>query len=366
MANVIISPNMNLPIPVVSIDPGPDWANNVNACLNAIDSHNHAPGYGVQIQPNGLDISSDLPFNGNSATQLGSSVYATLSATLTTLYSVYVVGSNLYYTNGAGTAVQITNGSSVNAGAGSITGLPSGTASASFAAGTFTFQQSTSTPATLNVGTVVIGQEVSSGFNVTLAASGSQGANYNLTLPTALPGSTSIVQLDNSGNISASNALSGTYGGNPTFSGNMTVNGNFTNLGTAFLNILDLNSATVEATNCAFTVTGASFSGVPNFVSGAEFAGGGTAATQSFKTALYSGSIVGNTNTAITKPGTVYGVSGFFINSGAGSNGVIGTTLLGASGPTSGTYFTANSGSTILVSNKDSTTATYTVIIFYQ
>ena len=57
--------DMNLPIPVVGVDPGPDWALNINSCLTIIDSHDHSCGKGVQITPNGLNINSTLTVNGN-------------------------------------------------------------------------------------------------------------------------------------------------------------------------------------------------------------------------------------------------------------------------------------------------------------
>lgn len=49
MANTTTSPNMGMPVPVVGTDPGPDWANNINACLSIIDSHNHSTGQGAPV-----------------------------------------------------------------------------------------------------------------------------------------------------------------------------------------------------------------------------------------------------------------------------------------------------------------------------
>jgi hypothetical protein len=72
MADVIISPNMMMPVPIPGVDPGPDWANNVNACLSIIDGHNHALGTGVQVTPAGLNINTDLPILGNNLTQVRS------------------------------------------------------------------------------------------------------------------------------------------------------------------------------------------------------------------------------------------------------------------------------------------------------
>ena len=204
MADTVISPNMNLPVAVVGVDPGPDWANNINACMSAIDSHNHTPGQGVQITPAGLNINTDLPLNGNNINTARSVKFTAQGSPLALagdLGCVYVSGQDLYYNDEAGNQVRITSGGNVNAGAGSITGLPSGTASASFAAGTFTWQSATSTPATMNSGPLVIGAAVASSNTVTLGPSNSLAASYNLVFPAALPVSTSVVTVDSSGNM---------------------------------------------------------------------------------------------------------------------------------------------------------------------
>ena len=196
---------MGLPIPTVSGDPGPDWAQNVDACLTVIDGHNHSPGSGVQINPSGLNINSDLTFNSNNATALRSVRFTPQSAPLALpadLGTIYESGVDLYYNDGSGNQVRITQSGSVTGSAGTITGLPSGTASASYSGGTFTFQKATSTPAHMSFGGIVIGQEISGGFGVTVQTSASEASNYSLTLPTALPAATSYLQSDNAGNLS--------------------------------------------------------------------------------------------------------------------------------------------------------------------
>ena len=220
MANTTISPNMSLPVPVVGVDPGPDWATNIDACLSIIDSHNHTTGQGVPITPQAININVDLPFNANNATTLRSVRFSPQSGTISgasDLGCLYENGVDLYYIDGAGNQVRITQGGSVTGASGTITGLPSGTASASFAGSTFTFQSATNTPAAMNFGPVTLGQAVASGKNVTISASGSQAANYNLTLPIALPASSAFVTCDSSGNLGTtltSTITNGTY--NPT------------------------------------------------------------------------------------------------------------------------------------------------------
>ncbi len=65
MADNVISPNMTLPVPVVGTSLGSQYAYDVNNCMGLIDSHDHSFGKGVQITPNGLNISTDLPINNN-------------------------------------------------------------------------------------------------------------------------------------------------------------------------------------------------------------------------------------------------------------------------------------------------------------
>lgn len=214
MANTVISPNMNLPVPVVGTDPGPDWANNINACLSAIDSHNHTNGQGVPIGPQGLNINADLPMNNNNLTLARSLRFQSQSTALVgpaDLGELYELEVDLWYVDGAGNQVRITQGGSVTGATGTITGLPSGTASASFAGSTFTFQSATNTPATLSAGPLIIGQPISGGFAVTMTPSVSQAANYSLTLPIALPTSQSALVSDASGNESFLELLTTTY-----------------------------------------------------------------------------------------------------------------------------------------------------------
>lgn len=202
MANVEISPNMALPVPVVGVDPGEDWATNLNACMGAIDSHNHSSGQGVPISPAGININADLSMNDNNLTLANSVGFTSLVAAVTSLLqTLQVVGVDLYYIDGAGNSVRITQGGNVTGSTGTITGLPSGTASASFAGGTFTFQSATNTPATMNVGPLVIGRSAAGTKTVTITPNAGQGANYGLSTPTALPAAVNYMTLDNTGAI---------------------------------------------------------------------------------------------------------------------------------------------------------------------
>lgn len=210
MATTTISPNMNLPIPNVGEDPGPDWATNVVACLNAVDGHTHSPAQGVLVTPDGLDINADLSFGQNNAINLRTVRYASQTAALAEpadLGCLYVVDEDLYFNDGAGNNVRITQGGTVTGSTGTITGLPSGTASASYSAGTFTFEGATSTPATMAVGPLVVGAVEVSPNKVTITPPAALAASYTVTLPAALPSATYPLAISSTGTVTASGTV---------------------------------------------------------------------------------------------------------------------------------------------------------------
>ena len=202
MPNFLLSPNMNLPIPVPGVDPGPDYANNLNSSLTLIDQHNHSPGYGVQINPSGLDINADLSFNSNNATDMRSVRFSSQGSPLalvTDLDCIYVSGVDLWYNDGNGNQVKITNNGSVNA---TTSGIFDPPASAEFVAGTLVVDADVNTPANIQVASVLLGNNVANSKFLTLQPPNAMAANYSITLP-ALPASTSPLQIDSSGNITA-------------------------------------------------------------------------------------------------------------------------------------------------------------------
>jgi hypothetical protein len=211
MANTILSPNMDMPVPIVGVDFGPDWAQNLNACLSIIDGHNHSLGTGVQITPNGLNINSDLTIQSNNLTFVRTVRFAPQLAALSgpsDVGCIYEVGVDLYYNDGNGNQIRITQGGSVAGASGTITGLPSGTASASYSSGTFIFQSATNVPATMDIGSLIVRNETAGANGVTISPVNSLGASYNLILPT-LPSSQKIMTLDSAGNITAPYTVDG-------------------------------------------------------------------------------------------------------------------------------------------------------------
>lgn len=211
MADVVITPNMNLPAPIVGQDPGPDWATNINACLYAIDSHNHTPGQGVPLNPNSLNINSDLPMNDNNLITARSVRFFPQPAALslgTDLGCLYEAGVDLYYNDGSGNQIRLTQGGSIVGTAGSIGGLPNGTASASYAAGTFVWQSATNTSAVMDFGSAILRNNTANSKGLTLSPPNAMGADYSLTLPN-IPSVTSIMALDNAGNMSGAYTVDG-------------------------------------------------------------------------------------------------------------------------------------------------------------
>lgn len=241
---------MNLPVPTVSVDPGPDWATNIDACLSAIDSHNHTNSQGVQIPPSGLDINTDLSFGNNNATNLRTIRFfpqGSAPVGASDLGCLFEVGVDLYYIDGAGNLVRITQSGSVTGATGTITGLPSGTASASYSAGTFTFRGATNTPASMSVGPLIIGAAIVSPHTVTVGAPAALAADYAITLPLALPPSQSALVSDVSGNLDFYSLISGAY--TPTITFTFT-SGSFTGTttSTAFQYIRIGNVVSVSGT----------------------------------------------------------------------------------------------------------------------
>jgi len=112
----MITPNMTLDLPTVSITLGPEWATMLNEALELIDLHDHSSGKGVKVTPAGLNINQTLSFDSNKASNLYSTQYISQAATLTGVNnarSLYSVGGDLYYTNGSGNAIQLTSGGSI-------------------------------------------------------------------------------------------------------------------------------------------------------------------------------------------------------------------------------------------------------------
>lgn len=248
----IPSPNMNLPIPVVGQEAGPDYAQDVNNSLTIVDQHNHSPGSGVQISPAGININTALTFNTNFATGLAGLTLVAQSST-PAVNTIYESGVDLYYVDGLGNNIQITKNGGVAGSPGSISNLTS-PASATYvsASSTFVWQSDVSKAANMDAGSLLMRNLTpNSTFALTLQPPSALGNNYSLTLPN-LPGSLSLLTIDTSGNIAGSISVSGGITGS-SIAANTITSGNIALATITEANMAPLSIGTPELINGSVT-----------------------------------------------------------------------------------------------------------------
>lgn len=202
MSFTTTSPNMNLTIPTVSQEPGPDYASDINSSLSVIDAHDHSTGKGVQITPAGLNINSDLSLGANNATQARSlrfNAQPSPISGISDLGCIYESGVDLYYNDGSGNQIRITQSGGVAGSPGSITGLVA-PATVTYVAPTFVFQSGVNIAGNLDGRNLVLRNSTASSNGLTLSPPNAIASDYTITMPT-LPGSQSIMTLDASGAI---------------------------------------------------------------------------------------------------------------------------------------------------------------------
>lgn len=200
------SPNMNLTIPNVSEQPGPDYANNINASLLLVDSHDHSTGEGVQITPAGMNITSDLAFNNNNATSVRTVRFqnqvTTLGSSGADLRCLYFAGVDLYANDGSGNVIRVTQSGGVTGSPGSISNLTAPATASYVAANTkFQWQSNTNVAADMDFRSAILRNSGVSSFGLTLQAPTLTG-NTTITLP-SIPGASNYLAIDSSGNITA-------------------------------------------------------------------------------------------------------------------------------------------------------------------
>jgi len=206
MAGESYSPNMNLVLPGVGVTAGPVYASDVNQSLNILDQHNHAPGSGVQITPDGLNINSNFTMNNNNIIAIKSLRLQDQVSALSggsDLGCIYRVVDDLYYNDGLGNQIRLTQSGSIAGASGSIANLVS-PASATFVSlsSTIVFQSAVNTAASLDAGSILLRNITASSKALTLSPPNAMGSDYSITLP-SLPSSQKIMTLDSSGNMSA-------------------------------------------------------------------------------------------------------------------------------------------------------------------
>lgn len=214
MADSVQSPNMLMPVPVVGVDPGPQYAIDIDSCLNIIDQHNHASGSGVKITPDGLNINADLTLNNNNLIATKSvrfQIQPSALAGVSDLGCLYEVGVDLYYNDGLGNQVRITQSGAVAGTPGSIANLTS-PASASYvgASETFVWQSDVNKPANLDAGYIILRNNSVSSNGLTLFPPSAMGADYSLTLPALPIAANAFVTINPTGAMASTIAPDGT------------------------------------------------------------------------------------------------------------------------------------------------------------
>lgn len=204
---------MSLLLPTVSVTLGPLYATENNDAFGVVDSHNHTSGRGVLIPSAGISIDADLSFASFNATLLRSTRLATNLAPLaliTDLGCLYRSGVDLWFNDGNGVQIQLTASGALNAASiGGIGGdYTTSTASVAYSNSTKTFKflQDTNKSSLLDTGTILLRRtDITSSAAITIKTDTALSSGWTLTLPLAPPASTSLVQIDSSGNLSFSN-----------------------------------------------------------------------------------------------------------------------------------------------------------------
>lgn len=107
-----ITSEMGLVLPTPDMDEGV-WGNKLNTALTVIDEHDHTPGKGAPIPSTAITTAADISMNNFGLTDVREVKFEDITIPAPGIAhenAVQAAGGNLYYINGAGTAVQITDG----------------------------------------------------------------------------------------------------------------------------------------------------------------------------------------------------------------------------------------------------------------
>jgi microcystin-dependent protein len=202
---------MSLILPTIGQEPGPNWAQDLNSSLSLVDQHNHASGSGVQITPAGLNINTDLTFNGNNAVNLKSTRFISQISPLASgsdIGCVYVSGADLYYNDTLGNQVRLTIAGAVNGTPGSIGGLVApATVTYVPANQAYVFQSNVNTSGSIDSGPITLRNNTASSNGITLSPPSPLTGNYTITLPGSTPATTGIVEMSSTGTVSVNTTL---------------------------------------------------------------------------------------------------------------------------------------------------------------
>ncbi len=206
---------MNLELPTVGSNGtlGPTYATMQNTAMSVIDLHDHTSGKGVGIPTAGLNINADLSFGGYAITSIKKLGLSVQAVALTGSNFIQNVNGDFYWMNSSGTSVQITSGGGINLSTlGTIGGdFSSSTATVTYTTATklFAFSQSSGITADIAAGSYFLYENVASGKYVKLKTPTSLAANYDVTMPAAVPAATKIVTMSSTGALGVAYDLDG-------------------------------------------------------------------------------------------------------------------------------------------------------------
>lgn len=102
------TPYMDLDLPVPGETPAGEWGDRVNSAIEGIDEHNHTPGSGKPIPPDGLDMNTDLSLKTNALTDVGTIRFTAKAAPSQHPGALHRVGADLYFVDGSGNPIRMT------------------------------------------------------------------------------------------------------------------------------------------------------------------------------------------------------------------------------------------------------------------
>lgn len=263
------SPFMSLPIPGVGLTDGPQYATDLNNCFTIIDAHTHVAGSGQLITPSAININSDLSFSNNNLTQARSVRFFAQSVPLagvTDLDCVYTAGVDLYYNDGNGNQIQMTQSGGVAGSPGSIGNLVSPASVTYVVVGTtYVFQSDVNKAANLDIASIILRKTTTSSNGITLSVPSGLASDYTITMP-ALPGSTQAMTLASTGIIgtitydaigqamtsTGANAIANTRtrttGSATVAAGGVAISPNCSNFSTTSTTLVDVTNLSVTIT----------------------------------------------------------------------------------------------------------------------
>ncbi len=201
MANYTTSSNMFLQIPTAGVSPGPEFALLMNSDMTLLDQHDHTPGKGVQITPAGLNINTALNFADNFLTSVAGVTFST-QANTPAIGTIYEAGVDLYFVDGLGNNIQITQNGGIAGSPGSISNLtPPASASYISASSKFKWESNTNIAADMDFGSAIMRNlSPNSTFALTLQPPAGLSSNFTETLP-VIPATTSFMTMNTAGEM---------------------------------------------------------------------------------------------------------------------------------------------------------------------